>query len=61
MMPQPTQETLGCRMYGRRSLRIQTDMNMPTICLHIIHRNPGEIWTSLSGEMLCNFLSLLSW
>ena len=37
MMPHPTHETLGCRMKGRRLLRTQTDISIPTICLLMIH------------------------
>jgi hypothetical protein len=36
-MPQPTHETLECRMNGRRWLRTQTDISIPTICLLTIH------------------------
>lgn len=39
MMPHPTQETLGFRKNGWRSLRTQTDISMPTICLLMRHRN----------------------
>jgi len=56
MMPQPTQETLGCCMYGRRSFLTQTVIKIPTICLLVIQsKQCGKLLLLLSREAMLWF------
>lgn len=57
MMPQPIQETLGCCIYGRRQLRTQIEISIPTICLLIIHL---KSWGILLSELLLFRAPLIS-
>lgn len=60
MVPQPTQDTLGCPTKRRRSDLTQTLTNIPTICLLMIHlKSGGVVWLdsselpSLYGYTFC--------